>query len=290
MPYQEEITGNILGTYTFARDQYFNPNDPQSIANLTGAVTFSASLPPINTKHPTQYYVGFVQDDWKLRSNVTVNLGLRYERLYGCANEDLDPSIFPIPIPYKVLEASGRPMSVRTALALINQTLTEVLCEQEDEFDADTRWAIAWYEQHGFEDGEFGQAELLSKAKVTTVSALVEAGIVASKGGKVRLLRPEELRKDWDPGLDGRFTVWEATHHLVRVYYREKAGDRATAELLRKLGSRGETARDLAYRLFSLSEKKSRSQEAQAYNALVLGWPEVARLAREGQQGRLSLA
>ncbi len=100
MPYQEENTGNILGSYTFARDQYFNPNDPQSIANLTGAVTFSASLPPINTKHPTQYYVGFVQDDWKLRSNLTVNLGLRYERLYGCANEDLDPSIFPVPIPY----------------------------------------------------------------------------------------------------------------------------------------------------------------------------------------------
>ncbi|QAA75940.1 MAG: Adenine-specific DNA methylase containing a Zn-ribbon [Candidatus Bipolaricaulis sibiricus] len=189
----------------------------------------------------------------------------------------------------RILEASGRPMSVRTALALINQTLTEVLSEQEDEFDADTRWAIAWYEQHGFEEGEFGQAELLSKAKVTSVSALVEAGIVASRGGKVRLLRPAELPGDWNPDKDRRLPVWEATHHLVRIYYDEKAGDVATAELLRKLGARGELARDLAYRLFDLAEKKGRSQDAQAYNALVLGWPEVARLAGEHRTSQKDL-
>src|SRR5690606_17761472 len=74
MPYEEENTGNVLGSYTFAEDQYFDPNDPQSVANLTGAATFSASLPPINTKHPTKYYVGFVQDDWKVLDNVTLNL------------------------------------------------------------------------------------------------------------------------------------------------------------------------------------------------------------------------
>ncbi|MGE3275237.1 MAG: carboxypeptidase regulatory-like domain-containing protein [Vicinamibacterales bacterium] len=100
MPYQEENTGNILGSYTFASDQYFDPNDPASIAALTGATTFTASLPPINTKHPTQYSVGFVQDSWKVHDNMTLNLGLRYERLYGAANEDLDPSVFPIEIPY----------------------------------------------------------------------------------------------------------------------------------------------------------------------------------------------
>jgi putative DNA methylase len=74
----------------------------------------------------------------------------------------------------RILEASGKAMTVRTALALINQTLTEVLSEQEDEFDSDTRWAIAWYEQHGFEEGDFGDAELLSKAKVTSVAGLVQ--------------------------------------------------------------------------------------------------------------------
>jgi hypothetical protein len=100
MPYKYENTGNPLGTYSFSSDQYFDPNNPASVAALTGAATFSASLPPVTTAHPNSYYVGFLQDDWRLNDNVTVNLGLRYERLYGSANEDLDPSIFPIQIPY----------------------------------------------------------------------------------------------------------------------------------------------------------------------------------------------
>jgi len=181
----------------------------------------------------------------------------------------------------RIIESSGKPMGVRTALALINRTLTEVLSELEDEFDADTRWSIAWFEQNGFAEGDFGEAELLSKAKVTSVAGLQQAGLVHSGAGKVRLLRPEELAKDWDPALDRRLTIWEITHHLLRVYFYEKAGDLATADLLRKVGSRGDLARDLAYRLFDLSEKKNRSQEAQAYNALALGWPEISRLARE---------
>jgi len=189
----------------------------------------------------------------------------------------------------RILEASGKAMTVRTALALINQTLTEVLSEQEDEFDNDTRWAIAWYEQHGFEEGEFGDAELLSKAKVTSVAGLMHSGIVHSRGGKVRLLRPEELPKDWEPASAKRLTNWELTHHLLRVYYHEKAGDVATAELLRKIGFQGELARDLAYRLFDLSERKNRSQEAQAYNALVLGWPEIARLAQAKTEDQSAL-
>lgn len=189
----------------------------------------------------------------------------------------------------RVLEPDGQPMTVRTAMALINQVLTEVLAEQEDEFDNETRWAIAWYEQHGFDEGEFGEAELLSKAKVTTLSGLEQVGIVRAQRGRVRLLRPDELDRDWDPERDKAPTVWGATHQLLRVYYHENAGEEATARLVAKLGGRAEMARDLAYRLFRISERKGRTQEALAYNALVLAWPELARLApgRTAQQESL---
>jgi putative DNA methylase len=178
----------------------------------------------------------------------------------------------------KVLDAEGKPLSVREALALINQTLDEALAEQEGDFDADTRWALAWFEQSGFDEGEFGVAEVLSKAKVTSVAGMVEAGILASNRGKVRLLRPDELRDGWDPSTDARLTVWEMVHHLVRALDR---GEAAAADLVAQLGSKADTARELAYRLYTLCERKKRAAEALAYNALVQSWPELARLSRE---------
>ncbi|HLH23496.1 MAG TPA: DUF1156 domain-containing protein [Chloroflexota bacterium] len=179
----------------------------------------------------------------------------------------------------QVLDAEGKPLSVREALTLINQTLDEVLAEQEGDFDADTRWALAWYDQFGFADGDYGVAETLSTAKNTSVSGMAEAGILASRSGKVRLLRPAELPADWDPATDRRLTVWETVHHLVRAL--ESGGEGAAAELIAKLGSRAETARELAYRLFNSSEQRQRATEARSYNALVQSWPEITRLARE---------
>lgn len=179
----------------------------------------------------------------------------------------------------RVLNASGAVLSVREALALINQTLDEVLAEQEGDFDADTRWALAWFEQSGFAEGEFGVAETLSKAKNTSVAGMVEAGILHSRSGKVRLLRPQELPDDWVPGGDTRRSVWEAVHHLVRVHDQE--GEDAAASLMSNLGPDAETARELAYRLYRICDQKNRSQEALSYNALVLSWPEVARLAQQ---------
>jgi putative DNA methylase len=179
----------------------------------------------------------------------------------------------------KIVESSGRPMTVRTALALINQTLDEVLAEQEAEYDADTRWALAWFEQYGTEEGEFGQAETLSRAKNTAVNGLVEAGIVASRGGKVRLLKREELLQDWEPATDKRLTVWEATQYLIRAM--EEQGESGAALLLRKMGGAlGETARALAYRLHKLCDGKGWSAEAIVYNSLVLAWPELTKLAQ----------
>jgi putative DNA methylase len=186
----------------------------------------------------------------------------------------------------RVLDANGKSLSVREALAFINQTLDEVLAEQEGDFDTDTRWALAWFEQLGFDAGEYGLAEMLSKAKNTSVSGMVEAGIVSSKGGKVRLLRPDELLADWDPATDRRLTAWDSLHHLVRVF--EANGENAAAELVVKLGSKAEIARELAYRLYTVCERKKRAQEALSYNALVQSWPEIMRLAREGTTPRQS--
>ncbi len=178
----------------------------------------------------------------------------------------------------EVLDAQGRPVSVRDALALINQTLDEALAEQEGDFDADSRWALAWFEQQGFNDGEYGVAETLSKAKNTSVAGLVEAGILTSSGGKVRLLKPQELPEDWNPETDNRLPAWEVAHHLIRVL--ETGGESATGELVKRLGSRADVARELCYRLYTVCERKQRPSEALWYNSLVQTWPEIERLSR----------
>jgi putative DNA methylase len=170
-------------------------------------------------------------------------------------------------------------MPVRTALGIINQILAEVLDEQESEFDADTRWALAWFEQFGMNEGPYGDAETLSKAKDTSVDALRRDGMLESKRSKVRLLRRDEIAADWNPATDKRLTVWELTQHLIRRL--EAGGESAAAELLRQVGSLGDVARDLAYRLHSLCERKGWAQEAIAYNGLVTAWPELTRLASQ---------
>ena len=179
----------------------------------------------------------------------------------------------------KVLDAEGQPVSVRDALALINQVLDEALAEQEGDFDADSRWALAWFEQSGFETGDYGVAETLSKAKNTSVGGMVDAGILNSKGGKVRLLKPIELPKHWHPATDPRLTAWEMVHHLIRML--EADGEGAAAELVAELGSKAEIARELAYRLYAMCERKKRTQEALSYNGLVQSWPEIVRLSRD---------
>jgi putative DNA methylase len=177
----------------------------------------------------------------------------------------------------KVLDAEGKSLSVREALALINQTLDAALAEQEGDFDADSRWALTWFEQSGFDEGEYGVAEQLSKSKNTSVAGMVEAGIVESKRGRVRLFRPEELPGDWDPDTDLRLTAWEIVHHLIRAL--SSGGEAAAAVLLRKLGAKAEVSRELCYRLYTLCERKKRAADALSYNGLVQSWPEIARLA-----------
>lgn len=179
----------------------------------------------------------------------------------------------------QVVNADGTPMSVREALALINATLDEVLAEQEGDFDEDSRWALTWFEQFGYSEGEFGVAETLAKAKVTSVNGMAEAGILTAGRGKVRLKPPKDLDPDWDPDRDRRLTVWETTHHLIRAL--ESGGESAAAALVARLGSKAEVARELSYRLYTVSERKKRAADALSYNGLVQSWPEIVRLSRE---------
>lgn len=179
----------------------------------------------------------------------------------------------------KVLDSQDKPLSVRQALALINQVLDETLAEQEGDYDADSRWALSWFEQYGFSEGEFGVADVLARAKDTSVSGLVDAGILFSKQGKVRLLRPAELSATWNPEVSPRISAWEIAHQLIRAL--ESGGETAAAHLVTAIGSDAETARDLAYRLYNLCERKRRPQEALSYNSLVQSWPEILRLSKE---------
>jgi putative DNA methylase len=170
-----------------------------------------------------------------------------------------------------VLEADGSPMSVKTALQLINRFLAE------DDFDADTQFCLSWFEQHGWEVGKFGEADTLARAKGTSVDGVKQAGVAEAGGGSVRLLRWKEYAPDWDPSSDVRLPVWEALHQLIRAY--NANGDAGAAKVLAQTASKAEAMRQLAYRLFTLCERKGRADDARAYNEVVTGWTGIETAA-----------
>ena len=186
----------------------------------------------------------------------------------------------------RVVEAGGEPLTVRTALALINQVLDEVLAEQEGDYDADTRWSLKWFEQFAQEDGPFGDANTLATAVSIGINGLVDTGIVQAKAGKVRLLRRTELMNGhpdtWDPATDTDIVHWEVCQYLIHAL--DTKGEAGAAALLRRINARypgaSETARELAYRLYTICERKKWAQEAMAYNSLIVAWPEIVKLAQ----------
>ena len=177
-----------------------------------------------------------------------------------------------------IMKVSGERMEVREALALINEVLDETLSSREADYDEDTRFAVAWFSQYGFEEAEFGVADSLARAKNTSVEGAVLAGIANSSKGRVKLMSPKELPAEWDPRTDGRLTMWERTNHLVRALM--EGGDTAAAILLQRMGASGAEARELAYQLYNICEKKKWANEALGYNALIQGWPEIEKLSR----------
>ena len=183
----------------------------------------------------------------------------------------------------RVLRADGTELEVRDALVLINEALGEVLSEEEAELGADTRWALTWYEQYGFEPGPFGDAETLSKAKNTSVEGAVKAGIAGSKAGKVWLLNWEVYDLDWIPAHDDTLTDWEVAMHLmVRLDYSVSAA----ADLLRQVsGAAADRARRLVYLLYQAADQRGRTADAVAFNSLVRAWIDIARQAASDHRG-----
>jgi putative DNA methylase len=170
-----------------------------------------------------------------------------------------------------VLEADGAPMTVKTALQLINRFLAE------DDFDPDTQFCLHWFEQHGWETAKFGEADTLARAKGTSVAGVQQSGVIASGGGNVRLLKWKEYPADWDPAHDARLPVWEALHQLIRAYNTD--GDRGAAKVLAGVAAKAEAARQLAYRLYTLCERAGRAEDARAYNEVVTGWSGIESAA-----------
>jgi putative DNA methylase len=170
-----------------------------------------------------------------------------------------------------VLEADGLPMSVRTALQLINRFLAE------DDFDADTQFCLHWFEQHGWTESAFGEADVLARSKSTSVDAMKEAGVLQSGGGKVRLLKWAEYPTDWDPRTDTRTPVWEALHQIIRAL--KQGGEAASGALLAALVGKAEAVRQLAYRLYTLCERLGQAEDARAYNELITSWTGIESAA-----------
>lgn len=170
-----------------------------------------------------------------------------------------------------VLEADGTPMTVKTALQLINRFLAE------DDFDADTQFCLHWFDQHGWETGKFGEADTLARAKGTSVDGVKQSGVVEAGGGNVRLLRWKDYPADWDARSDSRLPVWEALHQLIRAYQNE--GDSGASKVLAAVASKAETSRQLAYRLYTLCERKGWADDARAYNEVVTGWSSIETAA-----------
>lgn len=170
-----------------------------------------------------------------------------------------------------VLEADGTPMTVQNALRLINRFLAE------DDFDHDTQFCLHWFEQYGWREGRFGEADTLARAKGTSVDGVKQAGVIYAAGGIVRLLKWKEYHADWNPDTDDRLPIWEALHHLIRVFKTE--GESGAGQVLATVAGKAEVTRQLAYRLYTLCERAGWAEDARAYNEIATSWSAIESAA-----------
>lgn len=178
-----------------------------------------------------------------------------------------------------ILEADGSPMTIHTALILTNSAIDEYFKELEGDWDSDTRFCLQWFSEYGWKEGVYGEAEVLAKAKGISVEGVRDSGVLHAGGGKVRLYRPAEYPTEWDPLKDSRMPVWEVLHHLIRAH--QNFGETAAAEIVKAVPHVSETARQLAFLLYTICERKGWAEDARPYNDLVTSWLSIEKQARE---------
>lgn len=194
----------------------------------------------------------------------------------------------------RVVEADGSQMTVRSALARINEILDRVLNEQEGDFDSTTRFAIAWYRQHGYATGKFGDANNIATARNVTVESMAQSGVLKSAAGKVTLIAPSDLPEDYNPELDDSISAWEVLQHMVRLLDTE--GMAAAGAILRRAGERrddpvdAELVKELAFLLFSLAEKNGWTKDAIAFNSIATSWPDIIDASRDAGESQITQA
>lgn len=181
-----------------------------------------------------------------------------------------------------VLESDGKPMSVRAALQIINQELDAFYNEQEGELDRESRFCVELFSQYAFNNIKFGDADILARAKNTSVQALAEHGVMAASKRQVRLLTREEIPEKVDAHEE---CIWLLTQQLAHAM--ETGGVKTCAEIVMDIfGSNGEDAKALAYRLYTICERKNWAQEGYAYNNLVVAWPDIQNMAAQLQAAK----
>jgi len=190
-----------------------------------------------------------------------------------------------------VLEADGTPMSVHNALVMINKEVDDFLNPSGSGFDADTLFCSAWFDQYGWGTAKFGEADVLARAKGTSVDGVAQSGVVKSGGGTVGLLKWEEYPVEWDPTDDNRTPVWEACHQLILALNQQ--GESEAGRLLAGMPERAEPIRQLAYHLYTLCERKKWADDARAYNELITAWHGIVDASHEtghlGSQATMDL-
>lgn len=184
-----------------------------------------------------------------------------------------------------ILEADGSPMTIRTALVLINKAIDDYFKDLEGDWDSDTRFCLAWFNEYGWKEGFYGEADVLARAKGVSVEGVRDSGVLVAAAGKVKLLRPSEYPDNWNPAKDSRMPVWEVLHHLIRLH--QTRGESAAAEIVKTIPHISETARQLAFLLYTTCERKGWAEDARPYNDLVTAWLSIEKQARADEGGQI---